>query len=70
MRARKKKHLPERMENASDYLIAIPEEETTLSFSDIFNNSNPIHLSSRPLNGSAKGLPHRAVRANSLVREI
>ena len=44
MRARKKKHLTERMESASDYLIYIPEEETQLSFLEIFGNSNPVHL--------------------------
>ncbi len=43
MRARKKKHLPERMENVSEYLINV-NEESRISFEDIFFNSNPVHI--------------------------
>ncbi len=44
MRARKKKHLTERMDNASAYLIPVSEDKNEISLADIFNNTNPVHL--------------------------
>ncbi len=44
MRARKKKHLTERMENAAKYLIPITEEQGIINTYSAFGNLNPLHL--------------------------
>lgn len=61
MRMRKKKHLTERMDKVSDYLIPT-DEDALLSFKEVFGNNNPVHIEigcgkGRFINGKAETYP-------------
>ena len=61
MRMRKKKHLTERMDKVSEYMI-VSDGEHKLSFREIFGNDNPVHIEigcgkGRFINGKAEKYP-------------